>query len=175
MDVTQFYLQQLGYLRISRPLYNRCLLDYCNMDGNKVRLSYYKNGLKNYSIRFAYSLQIGEIFMISTRDLSLLPAIKQLKLLAQSLAMLDAIIEPEWEFRYYSFNAHWGREEAMASMRNGSGDDYFFQSCGRYLERLRSRVGDESLSAPAAPCMAWRFRGCAQSLLRVLSGTSLHH
>ncbi|MBV9864690.1 MAG: hypothetical protein JO316_05025 [Abitibacteriaceae bacterium] len=74
--------------------------------------------------------------MISTRDLSLLPAIKQLKLLAQSLAMLDAIIEPEWEFRYYSFNAHWGREEAMASMRNGSGDAYFllFSPAGAILK-----------------------------------------
>ncbi|MBC7922656.1 MAG: hypothetical protein H7Z75_16365 [Ferruginibacter sp.] len=63
--------------------------------------------------------------MISTRDLSLLPEMSQLKLLAQSVAMLDAIIEPDWALRYRSFGAHWGTDEVMASVRNGSGDGYF--------------------------------------------------
>jgi hypothetical protein len=40
--------------------------------------------------------------MISTRDLSHLPDIDHLKSLSQSLAMLDAILCPEWEYRYYS-------------------------------------------------------------------------
>lgn len=31
----------------------------------------------------------------------------------------------EWEYRYYSFNSKWGEGEMMASMRNGSGDEYF--------------------------------------------------
>lgn len=62
--------------------------------------------------------------MISTRDLSQLPNITSLKRLCQSLAMLDAIIEPDWEMRYHSFNTHWRTDEAMASMRDGSGDDY---------------------------------------------------
>jgi len=39
--------------------------------------------------------------------------------------MLDAILCPAWELRYYSFNAHWSEGEMMASMRNGSGDEYF--------------------------------------------------
>ena len=43
--------------------------------------------------------------MISTRDLSALPTIETLKKLTQSLAMLDAVIEREWDYRYYSFNA----------------------------------------------------------------------
>jgi hypothetical protein len=66
--------------------------------------------------------------MISTRDLSLLPDIARLKALCQSLAMLDAILSPEWEYRYYSFDSRWGENESvdeqMASMRNGSGDEY---------------------------------------------------
>jgi hypothetical protein len=62
---------------------------------------------------------------ISTRDLRGLPAIDELRRLCQSLAMLDAIIEPEWEFRYYSFNRRWSRGERMASMRNGQGDEWF--------------------------------------------------
>jgi hypothetical protein len=39
--------------------------------------------------------------------------------------MLDAILCPEWEYRYHSFNANWADREEMASMRDGSGDHYF--------------------------------------------------
>ncbi len=49
----------------------------------------------------------------------------ELKRLTKSLAILDAILMPEWEFRYYSFNSKWSEGEEMASMRNGSGDHYF--------------------------------------------------
>jgi hypothetical protein len=62
---------------------------------------------------------------ISTRNLSGLPGIEKLEKLTQSLAMLDAIIQPEWDYRYYSFNAMWGEGERMASMRDGSGDEWF--------------------------------------------------
>ncbi len=50
-----------------------------------------------------------------------------LEKLTQSLAMLDAIVSPDWEYRYFSFNAEWdtSRKERMASMRDGSGDEYF--------------------------------------------------
>ena len=39
--------------------------------------------------------------------------------------MLDALICPEWEYRYYSFNPDWAEQEEMASMRDGQGDDWF--------------------------------------------------
>jgi hypothetical protein len=63
---------------------------------------------------------------ISTRDLSGLPETRTLEKIAQSLAMLDAIMSPEWDYRYFSFNAKWDPVvgERMASMRNGSGDEY---------------------------------------------------
>jgi hypothetical protein len=63
--------------------------------------------------------------MLSTQDLSLLPDVDRLRTLSQSLAMLDAILCPDWQYRYYSFTAHWATDTAMASMRNGSGDEYF--------------------------------------------------
>lgn len=74
--------------------------------------------------------------MISTRNLAQLPAIATLKARSQALAMLDAILCPEWEYRYYSFNAHWSETEMMASMRNGSGDEYFilFTPAGAILK-----------------------------------------
>jgi hypothetical protein len=65
--------------------------------------------------------------MISTRDLTELPSIQTLKMLTQSLAMLDAIIMREWDYRYYSFNSKWAQGEQMASMRNGQGDGWY---CG---------------------------------------------
>jgi hypothetical protein len=63
--------------------------------------------------------------MISTRDLSALPDVKRFKAVLQSMAMLDAILCPEWQYRYFSFNAHWAADQAMGSMRDGSGDDFF--------------------------------------------------
>jgi hypothetical protein len=64
-----------------------------------------------------------------------LPAIADLRGLCRSLAMLDAILSPDWEGRYYSFNASWADGEQMASMRNGSGDEYaiVFSVAGAYV------------------------------------------
>jgi hypothetical protein len=62
---------------------------------------------------------------ISTDNLKSLPGIERLKRVCQSIAMLDAIICQEWEYRYYSFNSKWCTNEMMASMRNGQGSHYF--------------------------------------------------
>ncbi|MCC7422988.1 MAG: hypothetical protein IT428_22155 [Planctomycetaceae bacterium] len=91
--------------------------------------------------------------MISTRDLSRLPDVDELRRTLQSMAMLDAILCPEWEFRYYSFNAAWADGEQMGSMRNGSGDDFFahFSSAGCWLKGFTH----ESLMSPyqqSPPC-----------------------
>jgi hypothetical protein len=53
-----------------------------------------------------------------------LPSIADLRDLCRSLAMLDAILSPDRESRYHSFNAGWADGEEMASMRDGSGDEY---------------------------------------------------
>ncbi len=42
------------------------------------------------------------------------------------LALLDAIIEPEWEYRYYSYNSNWSNTEEMASLRDSCGGEWFF-------------------------------------------------
>jgi hypothetical protein len=74
--------------------------------------------------------------MISTRDLTQLPGIDDLRALWQSLAMLDAILSPDSDYRYYAFNRHWGAEPAMGSMRDGEGDHLFalFTSDGCILK-----------------------------------------
>lgn len=56
-----------------------------------------------------------------------LPSIDEVKKILQGLALVDAIIMPEWEYRYFSFNSNWdgNRGEMMASMKDGSGGEYF--------------------------------------------------
>src|SRR4051812_19983649 len=56
-----------------------------------------------------------------------LPSPADLERRSMALATLDALLSPDWEYRYYSFNRRWDPERGsrMASMRNGSGDDYF--------------------------------------------------
>ena len=44
---------------------------------------------------------------------------------AMALAMLDAIICPESQYRYFSYDAGWGIDEQVAVMRNGDGDHWF--------------------------------------------------
>ncbi|MFJ6619770.1 hypothetical protein ACIQOW_19610 [Kitasatospora sp. NPDC091335] len=76
-----------------------------------------------------------------------LPSIADLRNLCRSLAMLDAILSPDWEDRYHSFNAAWADGEEMASMRNGTGDEYsiVFSVAGAYIRGFDHE-------APMSPC-----------------------
>jgi len=60
----------------------------------------------------------------STANLGAMPGQEEFVRLTKSLAMLDAILSPNWDGRYYSFDSRWDKAEAMASMRNGCGDDW---------------------------------------------------
>jgi hypothetical protein len=81
-------------------------------------------------------------------DPGTLPDLTALRRRAQSLAMLDAIVSPEWEDRYYSFDAHWAEGEEMASMRNGSGDDWFLLM-GRFGAAVKGLAHETSLAGEA--------------------------
>ena len=50
--------------------------------------------------------------------------------------MLDAIMSPEWDERFYSFNSKWDEKEQMGSMRNGCGDDFsiLFNASGCFIK-----------------------------------------
>jgi hypothetical protein len=108
-----------------------------------------------------------------------LPDIAVVRDRSRSLAMLDAILSPEWEYRYYSFDASWGPAQELASMRNGSGDDYaiVFSPAGAWV-----RVFDhESPMSPWAlePPRPWpgvldtvptAFQACVQEPAFTLDG-----
>lgn len=94
--------------------------------------------------------------MVQKQTLASLPDVESLKRLSQSLAMLDAIMSPDWEDRYYSYNSKWSEGEMMASMRDGSGDEYFilFSSHGAIIKGF----AHESPMSPFAdePPKVWR-------------------
>lgn len=62
--------------------------------------------------------------MISTQDLSAMPDLASFARITRALAALDIIASPDWQYRYYAFDPAWGAA-MMASMRNGSGDQWF--------------------------------------------------
>jgi hypothetical protein len=75
-----------------------------------------------------------------------LPGPEELLRRSQVLAMCDAIMSPAWEDRYYSVDSRWStdRGERMASMRNGSGDEYsiVFSPAGVYIRGLDHEAPD---------------------------------
>ncbi|MDX6740108.1 hypothetical protein [Actinocorallia sp. A-T 12471] len=50
-----------------------------------------------------------------------IPGLEELKSRLQKLALMDALILPDWERRYFSFDMNWGSGESLATIRNGSG------------------------------------------------------
>jgi hypothetical protein len=62
--------------------------------------------------------------MVSTQNLDALLSINELKKVCKAIAVLDAILSQEWEYRFYSYNEKWAEGEECATMRNGSGDEY---------------------------------------------------
>ncbi len=100
--------------------------------------------------------------MPSSAVLASLPDIDSLRRLSQSLAVLDAIMSPDWENRYYSFNSKWSNSSMMASMRNGSGDEYFilFTAHGA----IAKGFAHESLMSPYAAEPKRLWPGVADSI-----------
>ncbi|WBB70209.1 hypothetical protein [Micromonospora sp. WMMD812] len=76
-----------------------------------------------------------------------LPETATLRDRCRALAMLDAIMSPDWEPRYYSYDSRWAPGEEMASMRNGSGDTYsiVFSPAGVFIRGF----DHESVMSPA--------------------------
>ncbi|MET9376028.1 hypothetical protein ABZX98_18045 [Streptomyces sp. NPDC002992] len=78
-----------------------------------------------------------------------LPGIGELRDHCRALALLDAVLSPEWDSRYYSFDSRWSETEDMASMRDGQGDEYaiVFSPAGAYVRGF----DHESVMSPYGP------------------------
>jgi len=51
--------------------------------------------------------------------------IKTLRQKLKNFALADAIISPNWESRYFSYNGKWSAAEEVASLRDGCGGEWF--------------------------------------------------
>jgi hypothetical protein len=80
-----------------------------------------------------------------------LPPPDVLERICKGIATLDAIISEDWEARYYSFDACWDKKakHRMASMRNGSGDDWFivFTPAGTFVKSFWHEYKRENVDA----------------------------
>lgn len=76
---------------------------------------------------------------------------------AMALAMLDAIICPEFEYRYFNFDATWGDTEQMGSMRNGEGDHWFLH-LGEFGAAIKGHV--QELPRAETRAMALQVQRC---------------
>ncbi|MET9658060.1 hypothetical protein [Streptomyces sp. NPDC006510] len=63
-----------------------------------------------------------------------LPDIPVLRDLCRSMAMVEAVLNPDGD-TYYSFSATWSETDEIASMNNGSGDEFhiIFSKAGAYV------------------------------------------
>jgi hypothetical protein len=61
--------------------------------------------------------------MISTQNPAALPEPATLQRICRSMAVLDAINSPEWEYRYHSYDPAWGESEASFQLNTGEGDE----------------------------------------------------
>lgn len=54
------------------------------------------------------------------------------------MAVLDAILSPEWQYRYHSYNSEWAEDEEFFEMRNGEGDQLLilFSTAGAVINGL---------------------------------------
>lgn len=76
-----------------------------------------------------------------------LPSPVDLERRCVALAMLDAILSPEWQYRYHSFNRAWDEATGarMASMRDGCGDEYFVLFFGDGLVAVKGLAHESAV------------------------------
>ncbi|MYW05085.1 hypothetical protein [Streptomyces sp. SID3343] len=102
-----------------------------------------------------------------------LPEPSRLREVCRALAMLDAVLSPDgWEERYYSYDSTWAPGEHMASMRNGSGDEYsiVFSTAGVWIrgfdhESPMTPFGRRGYGAPwpgVVDTVPEAFRSCVE-------------
>jgi hypothetical protein len=60
--------------------------------------------------------------MISSENVHGLPGKDQLRKICKAVSVLDAVLCPEKEYRYFTYNSSWDETEEVLEMRNGEGD-----------------------------------------------------
>ncbi|WP_246212252.1 hypothetical protein [Streptomyces abyssomicinicus] len=84
-----------------------------------------------------------------------LPGIENLRDHCRGLATLDAVLCPEWAWRYHSFDVSWGAGGQLASMRDGMGSEYaiVFSAAGAYARGFDHRSLMSPYARPDVPAV----------------------
>jgi hypothetical protein len=74
--------------------------------------------------------------LISTRDLSELPAIEALRRRLQQMAVLDAVFSAAYGTAQHEFHPNWNRSQQMGAIKDGGGDELFvhFTPAGCFIK-----------------------------------------
>lgn len=59
--------------------------------------------------------------MPSTKDPTSLPTRKALQGICKAISVVDAILSADWQYRYFSYNCKWTKDEEFFEMRDGEG------------------------------------------------------
>jgi hypothetical protein len=94
-----------------------------------------------------------------------LPLIAELIRRTKALAALDLILSSDWQYRYYSFNSVWSSAEQMASMRNGSGDEWWLIFHTDGWAALKGIAPDSVASSSAGSSLSTAIRAAVPSAL----------
>ena len=106
---------------------------------------------------------------LTLRTLHRLPSAARLRQLCVANAVLDAILMPDWVYRYFSFDAQWSPGEAVGSLRTGSGDHHYVLFCGAGVLIKGLEVGSV-LNTPRCPdAEDWRTAAVPTGLRAALS------
>jgi hypothetical protein len=83
----------------------------------------------------------------SSRALDAFPEPVRLREITRALGLLEEIVCDDWESQTYAFDPEWGEGEQMASMRDGSGNEWFllFAPAGLVL------LGFDHEASPMSP------------------------
>ena len=102
--------------------------------------------------------------------ISRLPDIDKVRRTSRALAMLDAVLSPEPEYRFYSFDSRWSETEETALMRNGSGDEYsiVFSPAGAIAQGFDHESPISPWVLPDGDCWPGLFIGVPDELASAL-------
>lgn len=103
---------------------------------------------------------------LSSRALASMPHPEALWRRSIALAALDRALCAEPDYRYYRFDPGWGAGEHMASMSNGSGDDYFvgFSRAGVFLRGFDHESPMSPYNREEEALWEGLYAGCPASL-----------
>jgi hypothetical protein len=123
------------------------------------------NSSTSASVPVASATPTSSVASGSTKNAMTFPPTAELLKRCRALATLDLILSPEWEYRYYSFNSRWAPGEAMASMRDGCGDEWWLVFSDKGWAALKGLAHEAPAAAEGGEALSRALQAaCPESI-----------